>query len=204
LLDFDLLTATAQFVKILYFGGIPLEDMQNIGFMHAPIGLTVTHYRVIQHCNIQFCEIFGLCKNDLEGQSLSNLYPSTEEFHRIGDAGLERMKASGKYLNERIMRRENGDLFWCRVRGHSLTPEDPFAQAIWSFADISDSRPVLDISKRERQIAILVTKGQTSKEIAHLLSISPRTVEAHRARLLEKFGARNSAELIARLTGIPL
>jgi len=181
-----------------------LEDTQNIGFIYAPIGLIITRYRVIQHCNIQFCKMFGLRNEQLEGQSLSKLYPSTEEFHRIGDAGLKRMKTSGQYVNERIMRRESGDLFWCRVRGHALTPEDPFAQAIWSFADLSDNRPVLDISKRERQVAILVTKGQTSKEIARILSISPRTVEAHRAHLLEKFDARNSSELIARLTGMPL
>lgn len=181
-----------------------MENIQNIGFMHAPIGLIITRYRVIQHCNVQFCEMFGLSMDDLEGQSLSKLYPSTEEFHSISDAGLKRMKASGQYVNERIMRRENGDLFWCRVRGNSLTPDDPFAQAIWSFADLSDNRPVLDISKRERQVAILVTKGKTSKEIARILSISPRTVEAHRARLIDKFDARNSAELIARLTGMPL
>jgi PAS domain S-box-containing protein len=181
-----------------------LEDTENIGFMHAPVGLIITRHRVIQRCNIQFCEMFGLRNDNLEGHSLSKLYPSTEEFKRIGDVGLELMKTSGHYLNERIMRRNDGDLFWCRVRGNSLTPDDPFAQAIWSFADLSDSRPVLDISKRERQIAIHVTEGRTSKEIAHLLSISPRTVEAHRARLLEKFEARNSAELIARLTGMPL
>lgn len=114
------------------------------------------------------------------------------------------MKATGRYVNERIMRRSDGELFWCRVRGNSLTVNDPFAQAIWSFADISDNRPVLELSKRERQVAILVAEGRTSKEIAWNLSLSPRTVEAHRARLIEKFDARNSAELIARLTGMPL
>jgi PAS domain S-box-containing protein len=204
LLDFDLLGRTRQFVKIPYSWRNPLDDTPDIGFMHAPIGLIMTRHRVIQRCNVQFCETFGLRRDQLQGHSLSKLYPSTEEFLRIGTAGAKLMKATGRYVNERIMRRSDGELFWCRVRGNSLTVNDPFAQAIWSFADISDNRPVLELSKRERQVAILVAEGRTSKEIAWNLSLSPRTVEAHRARLIEKFDARNSAELIARLTGMPL
>jgi DNA-binding CsgD family transcriptional regulator len=88
--------------------------------------------------------------------------------------------------------------------GQSLTPEDPFALSVWSFADFSEKRPVVTFSVRERQVAMLLTAGKTSKEIARHLTISPRTVEAHRAHLLAKLGARNSAELIARVAGVPL
>ena len=38
--------------------------------------------------------------------------------------------------------------------------------------------------------------GQSSKETARKLDISPRTVEFHRANLLRKFGAKNTAELV--------
>ena len=103
-----------------------------------------------------------------------------------------------------FMKRRGGDLFWCRVRGQSLTPDDPFAHAVWSFADLSGVRPITHLSRRERQVAMHLTEGLTSKEIARLLDISPRTVEAHRAKLIEKLEARNGAELIARLTGTPL
>ena len=101
------------------------------------------------------------------------------------------------------MRRRDGALFWCRVRGQSLTPDDPFARAVWSMADISDARPIVELSKRERQVAMLLTVGHTSKEIARLLDISHRTVEGHRANLNIKLGVRNSAECVARLSGIP-
>ena len=38
--------------------------------------------------------------------------------------------------------------------------------------------------------------GLSSKEVGRSLDISPRTVEFHRANLLKKFGARNTAELL--------
>jgi DNA-binding CsgD family transcriptional regulator len=46
--------------------------------------------------------------------------------------------------------------------------------------------------------------GNSTKEIARLLNLSPRTVDVHRARLMKKFSARNSLELIAHIAGIPL
>lgn len=41
---------------------------------------------------------------------------------------------------------------------------------------------------------MLLTEGRTSKEIAPMLEISPRTVEAYRAAPLDKLDARNSAD----------
>jgi two-component system response regulator NreC len=41
-----------------------------------------------------------------------------------------------------------------------------------------------------------VAEGGSSKEIAELLSISPATVETHRAHLLQKLGLRNTVEVV--------
>lgn len=53
------------------------------------------------------------------------------------------------------------------------------------------------LSEREREVAELIARGLTSREIAQMLSISPRTVDAHRARALEKTNCSTSAELAA-------
>jgi DNA-binding CsgD family transcriptional regulator len=113
------------------------------------------------------------------------------------------MRELGRYGDERIVRRKDGALFWCRVRGQSLDPAAPFARSVWSFADISESRPVTEMTTRERQVAKMLAEGLTSKEIARGLGISPRTDEVHRARLIARFGSRNGLELIARLAGLP-
>ena len=50
--------------------------------------------------------------------------------------------------------------------------------------------------ERERQVLDLLAAGRPNKVIAYELDISPRTVEIHRARVMEKMGARNLAELV--------
>lgn len=52
------------------------------------------------------------------------------------------------------------------------------------------------LSPREREVMRLVVGGSSSKEVARLLGISVRTVEAHRTHVMHKMGATNLAELV--------
>jgi DNA-binding NarL/FixJ family response regulator len=52
------------------------------------------------------------------------------------------------------------------------------------------------LTRREREVLQLVSEGYSNKEGASLLNISYRTFECHRAEVLRKFGARNTAELV--------
>lgn len=56
------------------------------------------------------------------------------------------------------------------------------------------------LSAREREISELIARGMTSREIGALLAISPRTVDVHRARALDKLKCSSSVELAAFLT----
>ena len=56
--------------------------------------------------------------------------------------------------------------------------------------------PFERLTSREREVLELVVKGQQYRQIAAALGISPRTVEVHRARLMEKLGVRNISELV--------
>ncbi len=61
------------------------------------------------------------------------------------------------------------------------------------------------LTAREREVMELVVAGQTNKAIAHRLQIALRTVEIHRAHVMEKTGARNLSELVRmviRLQGL--
>lgn len=52
------------------------------------------------------------------------------------------------------------------------------------------------LSERERQILTLLAEGSTSKEIAHELALSTKTVSNHRARIITKLGVTNTAAAI--------
>ena len=52
------------------------------------------------------------------------------------------------------------------------------------------------LTPREREVLELITNGQSNKEAGRELGISPRTIEVHRARVMEKLGARNTADLM--------
>ena len=51
------------------------------------------------------------------------------------------------------------------------------------------------LTKREREILILIAQGHTTRWIAEQLHISPNTVDVHRARLMQKLDLHNVAEL---------
>ncbi|MCF3111529.1 response regulator transcription factor [Niabella sp. CC-SYL272] len=62
-----------------------------------------------------------------------------------------------------------------------------------------DTLPALpDLTKREKQILLLLASGKKSAEIAAELFISPLTVKTHRATLLQKFGVNNIVSLVNR------
>lgn len=180
------------------------KKLDDLAYEFAPVGIVLTESRVIRTCNPAFAAMFGYDREELVDASFAILYPSFEEFVRIRNVGVEPLRKTNRYSDERIMARKDGSLFWCRVRGHSLTrDDDPLGRAVWSFADLSDSRTVQALTTRERQIVMHLGEGRTSKEIARTLDISPRTVEAYRARLLKKCRASNVAELLSHLSTMP-
>jgi DNA-binding NarL/FixJ family response regulator len=56
--------------------------------------------------------------------------------------------------------------------------------------------PYTLLTARERETFQLVVEGKTTKEIAQILEIGVKTAENHRARMMEKLGLRNTAEVV--------
>ena len=56
--------------------------------------------------------------------------------------------------------------------------------------------PFIVISNREKQVLKLVVQGCSSKKIAKMLELSPRTIDHHRASLLKKFKMKNTVDLV--------
>jgi len=171
-----------------------------LAFDLAPVGLILSRNRVIVDCNRHVCEMFGASHELLIGASFQVLYPSAIEFERTGSRIAPILNRSGTYADDRIMKRANGETFWCHVTGRTLNKSTPHEAGIWSFEDLSSRRPVkAELTAREREVAAHLMDGLTSKEIGKALSISHRTVEIYRARLMRKYKASNTGDLVHRL-----
>ena len=171
-----------------------------IAFELAPVGLVLSRHRVIIDCNEALAEMFRTSRELLVGQSFLVLYPTPEEFERTGERIAPVLNARGRYADDRIMKRGDGELFWCHVTGRAMERGSPHAAGIWSFEDLSSRRPVkAELTGREREVAALLIEGQTSKQIGKVLEISHRTVDIYRARLMRKFKASTTPELVQRL-----
>ena len=58
------------------------------------------------------------------------------------------------------------------------------------------------LTQREREVMQLVVAGKLNKQVANELDISMKTVEAHRARVMEKMGVRTLAELVKAVMSV--
>ena len=175
-----------------------------LAFDLAPVGLALSRNRSIMDCNQHVCEMFGASRDQLIGESFLILYPSVDEYERIGARMLPILNATGMYSDNRIMKRvegrNKGETFWCHVTGRALNRSVPHEAGIWTFEDLSAGRPVTaELTAREREVAAHLMRGLTSKEIGRALVISHRTVEIYRARLMRKYKASTTADLVQKL-----
>ena len=61
---------------------------------------------------------------------------------------------------------------------------------------LEEKSPMASLSRRERQVLMLLAEGRSAPEIAGRLSLSPRTVETYRARMMQKLGTKDFRELV--------
>lgn len=76
-----------------------------------------------------------------------------------------------------------------------IAPSAPVTAATFEFAGKAQLTP------REHEVLLLIANGASNKEAGRHLGISPRTVETHRARIMDKVGARNAADLVRIVLG---
>ena len=186
-------------------------DFRN-AFEFAPIGLALSSRGLIANCNRELLTMFGAKREQVVGQSFKILYPSVTDYEQMMEQIVARLNPEGHYTGGRVMKRldKNGidGLFWCQILGQVISGDvhspvaDESVVSIWAFENISvQSRREAAPTPREREIALLLIEGLTSKLIGKRLKISPRTVDVHRARLMRKYETSTTQELVSKLLG---
>lgn len=82
------------------------------------------------------------------------------------------------------------------ARGERYLSASVAQQLAVHVAEPDSERPHERLSDREFQVLVMIGRGRTVSEIAEELSLSVKTVSTYRARLLEKMGLENNAQLM--------
>ena len=85
----------------------------------------------------------------------------------------------------------------CRavMRGEPFMYPDSERRMLGSALELAGDAGIAQLTRRESEILALIAEGHTTREIAEMLVISPRTVDRHRDNLLDKLNLRNRIEL---------
>ena len=121
-----------------------------------------------------------------------SMHDSTEHVYRALRAG-----AAGYLLKESAGREVVDAVRSVLVGRRYLSDRIPGQDALLGrlTARVSGS-PLESLSKREREILQLVVEGKSSVEIAAVLSLSPKTVETYRSRMMQKLGLEDLPALV--------
>ncbi len=177
-----------------------LDDLERLAFRVSPAPQVITANRLMLDFNEAFQRLFGYQREELLGELILRLYPSRADYQAIGERCLSWLRQNRSYSDERFMQQRDGEVFWARADGYTLTPEEPFRLMVWHFERMErPMRATVNLTAREREISAHIVNGLTCKEIGRKLGISHRTVEVHRARLMKKLTAKNSAELVSKI-----
>lgn len=87
---------------------------------------------------------------------------------------------------------------------YTLAKHKPFFSSDFSDILLSNYKEKIDstetqkdfLTNREREIVQLIAEGKSNKEIASIISISPKTVETHRAKIMNKLSLHSTAEIV--------
>jgi DNA-binding NarL/FixJ family response regulator len=129
------------------------------------------------------CKVLVLSMHADEGYIVRALQAGARGYLLKDSAGADLLKAVDAIAA--------GKSFFSSVVAQSMLEDYMRRVADATFVDPYDT-----LSEREREVFQLIAEGHSNKDVALILSISPATVETHRAHILEKLDVHNTAELV--------
>lgn len=116
---------------------------QEVIFEHAGSGICFIQDqpgkdREIVRCNRKFAEMYGYEVEELLGQNSSIIYPSIEEYKRVGERAYPDIIDGSVYSQRLLMKRKNGDMFWTQIHGNVISSSEPGLGYIWIVEDINE------------------------------------------------------------------
>jgi len=133
---------------------------------------------------------------------VTKLYPEIRVIvltvHEAGEYALRAVReGAAGYLPKSSASIELEQAIQTVIRGERYISPETAKNTIFEFTNRGTKRDLLaTLSPRQREVLRLIAEGRTTKQIAHELAISVKTVETHRAQLMERLGIHDVAGLV--------
>jgi two-component system cell cycle sensor histidine kinase/response regulator CckA len=113
------------------------EAMLNSILKAAPIGIGVVSKRILKWVNDRLCEMVGYSAEELVGKSALMVYPTPEEFDRVGKEKYDQIRIQGRGTIETQMRCKDGRIIDILLSSAALDPSAPEADVTFTVLDIT-------------------------------------------------------------------
>jgi diguanylate cyclase (GGDEF)-like protein/PAS domain S-box-containing protein len=113
---------------------------QELIFEAASEGIVFEKDGLVRKCNGMFAAMLGYAPADLVGQLTSTWFADPSEYERTAVAAVRRIRTGQVYERELRVRRQDGGMLWCEVRGQGVRPGSLEDGAIWVYSDISERK----------------------------------------------------------------
>ncbi len=120
-------------------------------FLAAPIGIGLISDRVLIDFNDRFCEMIGYARDELVGRSSRILYPSQEEYERVGREKYGQIARRGIGTIEAKWKRKDGTVIDVLLSSSPLDPENLLAGVTFTALDITNRKRAEEELRESRQ-----------------------------------------------------
>jgi len=178
------------------------DEKFNTLMEHSNEGIFIYQDEKLSYVNKKFCDFVAYSKRELIGMSLVNIIYK-DDIHLVVDKFSRCLKGIHKEILVDLRAISGNQKIVNITLSGSITNFNGKKNIVGSIRPInnlekeffSPRKSEINITSREKEILELICEGNSNSEIAQQLNISDRTVEGHRANLLNKTESKNTASL---------
>jgi PAS domain S-box-containing protein len=120
-------------------------------FRSAPVGIGLVQNRIFTRVNQHFCQMLGYREEELLGKPSTMIYPSQEEYDRVGREKYALMRKTGTGTVETRFQQKNGDILYVLLSSSPLDMNDLSKGVTFSALDITDRKQAIDALRQSQE-----------------------------------------------------